>query len=58
MNGLRRFLDVAQSRRAAECRERLARPLVTQLRLVAEREQRLATAGLGICLRDRDHVGD
>ena len=39
----------------AELGERLARGAIAQLRLVAEREQRLLAAGLLAGARDREH---
>ncbi len=52
----RAALEVLERRRAAARRELLARHLVTQLRLVAEREQRLGAAGRRPCSCDREHL--
>ncbi len=48
--------EVLQRRRAAERRQLLARRAVAQLRLVAEREQRLAAAGGGAGAGDLQHL--
>ena len=52
----RTALEVLERRRAAERAQLLARDLVAQLRLVAEREERLAAAGGGARARDREHL--
>ena len=52
----RAALEVLERRLAAERAQLLARDLVAQLRLVAEREERLAAAGRGAGARDREHL--
>ena len=48
--------EVLDRRLAAERRELVARDLVAQLRLVAEREERLRAAGRRAGARDREHL--
>ncbi len=48
--------EVLQRRLAAELGKLVARSPVAQLRLVAEREERLAAAGLRACPRDLEHL--
>ena len=55
-DGARGVQHVVGRRRMAEPGERLARDAVAQLRLVAEREQRLLAAGRGTGTRDVEHV--
>ena len=52
----RAALEVLERRRAAERAQLLARDLVAQLGLVAEREERFAAAGRGAGARDREHL--
>ena len=52
----RAALEVLERRLAAERAQLLARDLVAQLRLVAEREERLAAARRGAGARDREHL--
>ena len=52
----RAALQVLERRLAAERAQLLARDLVAQLGLVAEREERLATAGGRAGARDREHL--
>ena len=53
---LRHGGEIIERRGMAELVQRLARGAVAQLRLVAEREQRLAAAGARTGLRNRQHV--
>ena len=52
----RAALEVLERRLAAERAQLLARDLVAQLRLVAEREERLVAAGRSAGARDRQHL--
>ena len=52
----RAALEVLERRLAAERAQLLARDLVAQLRLVAEREERLVAAGRRARARDREHL--
>ena len=49
-------LEVLDRRLAAERAQLLARDLVAQLGLVAEREERLAATGRRTCASDREHL--
>ncbi len=48
--------EVGDRRVVTQARQLLARGHPAQLRLVAQREQGLAAAGLGACARDRQHL--
>ena len=52
----RAALEILEGRRAAERAQLLARHLVAQLGLVAEREERFAAARGGTGARDREHL--
>jgi hypothetical protein len=57
-HGSRRLREVVGRRRSPELRQCIARDRITQLRLVAQREQRLLAAGRSPGASDLEHVVD